>query len=131
MKAQLKIGIVGMGNAGMMHANSIIGGAISNAVLSVVCDRKERLEIACARGKIVMEDRQSRFHRTSVPIDEFNFHGGYDFLFAWHIIVIGISDIHGVCIKVIHILRHRLLLRNMKFSSTAHCLFQTLQAFLQ
>lgn len=33
MANQLKIGIVGMGNAGMMHANSIIGGAISNAIL--------------------------------------------------------------------------------------------------
>ena len=44
MKAQLKIGIVGMGNAGMMHANSIIGGAIPNAFLSAVCDGGKRLE---------------------------------------------------------------------------------------
>jgi predicted dehydrogenase len=31
-----------------------------------------RLEIACTRGRIVVENRQIRFQRTTVPVDEFN-----------------------------------------------------------
>ena len=38
-----------MGNAGMMHANSIIGGSIPRAELSAVCDKKERLDCLCGK----------------------------------------------------------------------------------
>lgn len=41
----LRIGIVGMGNAGMMHARSIIDGKIPNAILSAVCDQQGRLNL--------------------------------------------------------------------------------------
>jgi len=46
MKAsgRLRVGIVGMGNAGMMHARSLMEGAAPRAELAAVCDSASRLE---------------------------------------------------------------------------------------
>ncbi|OGV58119.1 MAG: hypothetical protein A2X49_02555 [Lentisphaerae bacterium GWF2_52_8] len=44
MEVQLRIGIVGMGNAGMTHARPLIGNQVPRAVLTAVCDARERAE---------------------------------------------------------------------------------------
>lgn len=46
----VRIGIIGMGNAGMMHARELVAGRIPGAVLTAVCDRPERL--AQVRGEL-------------------------------------------------------------------------------
>ena len=43
MTANVRIGIVGMGNAGMMHARELVSGMVPGAVLAAVCDRPARL----------------------------------------------------------------------------------------
>jgi predicted dehydrogenase len=41
---KLKIGIVGMGNVGILHTHSLIKGAVPRATFSAACDSKDRLE---------------------------------------------------------------------------------------
>ena len=50
MKDVLRIGIVGMGNAGMMHSNSLTNGVVPRAALTAACDAKDRL--SSLRGKL-------------------------------------------------------------------------------
>ena len=43
-KRSLRLGIVGMGNAGTMHAKAIVSGTVKGSVLAAVTDSKGRLE---------------------------------------------------------------------------------------
>ncbi len=43
MNDTVRIGIVGMGNAGMMHCNAILEKSVPRATLAAVCDTKDRL----------------------------------------------------------------------------------------
>jgi len=47
---RLRVGIVGMGNAGMMHARSLMEGAAPRATLAAACDSKAR--VASLRGAL-------------------------------------------------------------------------------
>ncbi len=44
MRKKVRLGIIGMGNAGMMHTKSIVSGIIHGAELKAVCDSSERLK---------------------------------------------------------------------------------------
>ncbi len=41
---KLRIGVIGVGNIGFVHASCIFKGAVNGAVLAAICDRKEHLK---------------------------------------------------------------------------------------
>ena len=40
----LRIGVIGVGNIGFVHATCIFQGSVTGAVLAAICDRKEHLK---------------------------------------------------------------------------------------